>query len=158
MGFFDALAEGAKKLTDRVTGGYGEITFNVDREQLSPGDSLGVEIDIKATGDLEAKRVLVRIRGKEKCTLHVKYQDEGGMSQTETHETTEYTMDKEFEVCGALKMSQSETKSIRETITIPDDCQPTYFGVNCEHKWEIEADVDVPWGKDLTKTKELYIY
>jgi len=30
MGFFDALKEGAKKLTDRVTGGYGKITFNLN--------------------------------------------------------------------------------------------------------------------------------
>ena len=34
---------------------------------------------------------------------------------------------------------------------------PTYYGVICEHTWTLEADLDIPWGKDLKKSCSLEI-
>lgn len=157
MGFFDALKEGAKKMADRVTGGYGEIGFEIDKTQVSPGDVIKAAVKVTAKGELKAKRVVVRLRGVETCRVDMSYEDEQGFKRTDTQVFTNNTKESEVELCGALEMKEGEVKTFEKEFPVPEDCQPTYYGPLTEHKWEIEADVDVPWGKDLKSAKEIMI-
>lgn len=153
MGFFD----GIKKLTDRVTGGYGKIDFGVKTTDVAPGDSLGYRINIEATGELKAKGVYLRLRGTETATMDVHEQDDDGMGRTVTETHSNTTLDQVFEVSGELEMQAGETKTIKGEITIPQECEPTYHGVITNHEWVLEADVDIPWGKDLKQSKNMHI-
>ncbi len=153
MGFFDGL----KKLTDRVTGGYGKIELGVKSTDVAPGDTLGYRINIEATGDLKAKAVLLRLRGTEIARMEIQVQDENGMSRTNTESHTNTTYEQVFQVEGELDMKAGETKTIKGEITIPQECEPTYHGVITNHEWVLEADVDIPWGKDLKQSKDMRI-
>ena len=153
MGFFDGL----KSLTNRVTGGYGKMEFGVKTTNVSPGDELGYRIMIEATGELKAKRVVIWLKGVETTQMDVQVQDEDGYSRTNTETHTNQTLQEEFEVHGEIEMNEGETKTIKGTITIPENCEPTYHGIITNHEWVLEADVDIPWGKDLKQHKDLYI-
>jgi hypothetical protein len=157
MGFFDTLKEGAKKMADRVTGGYGDISFEIDKNQVSAGDVIKAAIKVSAKGELKAKRVLVRLRGVETCKVDMTFEDEQGFKKTDSQVFTNTTMDNEFELCGALEMKEGEVQNYQKDLVIPPECQPTYYGPLCQHRWEIEADVDVPWGKDLKAVKEITV-
>jgi len=156
MGFFDALKEGAKKLTDRVTGGYGKIEFTIDRQEVKPGEELPYTIHVSATGELKAKRVLLHLRGEETTSVEVEIEDPDGTKRTDWRNFTNHR-EEEFEVHGSLEMKEGETKEISGKITIPADCQPTYRGVATQHEWTLEADVDVPMGKDLKEQKKIIV-
>lgn len=158
MGFLDALKDGAKKLADKVTGGYGKISFEMEKKEASSGEGLPFHIKVDATGELKAKRVVVRLRGTENCRIEIETPDENSsFPRRETKTFTNTTQELEIEVGGALEMKEGESKEYSGEFMVPGDCQPTYHGVIADHRWEIEADVDVPWGKDLKQSMEVFI-
>jgi hypothetical protein len=161
MGFLDKLKEGVKKVADRVTGGYGKIELTMDRTEFAPGDQLSFSAIVLATGELKAKRVLLRLRGVESCDFEhsIDEKDADGTTQTrkvrETH--TEYTLDKEYELHGELNMKEGENLPLVQTVTLPSDCRPTYRGIACNHQWSVTAEVDVPFGADPRSEKQIII-
>lgn len=156
MGFFDSLKEGAQKLANRVTGGYGNILFEIGKDHLTPGEMLPFNITVTATGDLEAKRVVIYLRGTEDCEMTIRVND-GDSSRDEDHSISNKTMEQTFNIFGELKMKEGESKNFNGEIEIPADCLPTYIGPNARHTWTLEANVDVPWGRDLTQTMNIVI-
>jgi uncharacterized membrane protein len=156
MGFFDSLKEGAKKLADRVTGGYGKIEFSLDRQEVRPGEELPFTINVSATGELKAKRVLIHLRGEENTRVEIEVQEPDGTRRSDWRTFTN-NREEELEVHGALEMKEGESKAITGSVKIPADCQPTYRGVLTQHEWVIEADVDVPMGRDLKEQKKIYV-
>lgn len=157
MGFFDVLKDGAKKLSDRVTGGYGEIVFNIGKTEVRPGDGLPVRVDLKARGELKAEKIVIRLRGREKCTMEISYRDSNAILRKKRDTQTNYTGVTEFDLCGSFEMNEGETDDVKGMIQIPQNCQPTYYGVLSEHRWIVEAEVIIPWGKNLFGSKEVIV-
>jgi hypothetical protein len=161
MGFLDKLKEGVKKVADRVTGGYGKIELTMDKTEFSPGGQLSFSAVILATGELKAKRVLLRLRGTESCDFEYSIDEKDADDITQTRKVrqthTEYTLDKEYELHGELSMKEGENLPIIQTITLPSDCKPTYMGIACKHQWTVVAEVDVPFGADLRSEKQITI-
>lgn len=156
MGFLDSIKDGAKKLADRVTGGYGKVEFEIDRLDYKPGEEIQFTISIEAKGELKAKRVLVHLHSQESTRVEIEVTKPDGASQKEMKTFLE-TKNHEFEVHGPLEMKEGETKTITGTILIPSDCQPTFTGKHTTHEWTVEADVDVPMGKDLKSLKKITV-
>ncbi|MDQ7823361.1 MAG: hypothetical protein RDV48_11240 [Candidatus Eremiobacteraeota bacterium] len=156
MGFLDSLKEGAKKLADRVTGGYGKVEFEINKLDFRPGEEIQFTISIEATGELKAKRVLVHLHSQESTRVEVEVTKPEGTTQKEMKTYLE-TKNHEFEVHGPLEMKEGETKTITGRILIPGDCQPTFMGTHTTHEWTVEADVDVPMGKDLKSLKTITV-
>lgn len=163
MGFFDALKEGAKKFANRVTGDYGEIEFSLGKTDVSPGEQIPYKIRVDAKGELKAKRILIRLRGLETCELDIEVNkiDEDGVyhgdTRTERKTFTNHSIEEEIEVHGKLEMNEGESETYTGEVTVPEDAQPTYFGPLAKHEWSIEADVDIPWGKDLKETIKINV-
>ncbi|MCD4783658.1 MAG: hypothetical protein K8T10_07505 [Candidatus Eremiobacteraeota bacterium] len=157
MGFFDALKEGAKKFTNCVTGGYGEIEFSLGKTDVSPGERVPYKIKVDAKGELKAKRILLILRALETCELDIEVDEvdedkvSHGNTRTERKTFTNYSIEENIEVHGELEMNEGESETYSGEVTIPEAAQPTYFGPLARHEWSIEADVDIPWGKDLKK-------
>lgn len=156
MGFFDAIKDGAKKLADKVTGGYGKIEFTIDKEVLRPGEDVSFTILVTATGELKAKRVLVNLDGTEHTRVEFEVTKPDGTKGTDWKVFTE-TRHQEYEVHGPLDMTEGQSETITGKITLPQDCQPTYHGKFTNHDWTLEADVDVPMGKDPKQTKNIVV-
>jgi len=100
---------------------------------------------------------MIRLRGIETAQIEIEVQDEDGHSHTDTNTHTNTTLEKEFEIHGNLEMNEGESRTFKGEIRIPEECEPTYHGIITNHEWHIEADVDIPWGKDLKESKNLYI-
>ena len=156
MGFFDAIKDGAKKLADRVTGGYGKIEFSIDKDVLKPGEQISFTMQVTATGELKAKRVLVNIDGTENVRVETEVKKPDGTTEREWKTFTEIRHH-EFEVHGPLDMKEGQSQTITGTVSIPSDCQPTFQGKYTQHQWTVEADVDVPMGKDLKVIKNITV-
>lgn len=158
MGFLDTLKDGAKKLADKVTGGYGKVDFTLGKNGvLSPGENLPYRIQIDATGELKAKRVMVRVRGTETVRVDMEIREPDGTTRHEQKIYTNTTAEHEFQVNGEFEMKEGECNVIENEIVIPTTCMPTYRGRLATHIWNVEADVDVPMGKDLKKSFEINI-
>lgn len=157
MGFFDTLKQGAKNLANRVTGGYGKIEFLMDSHEASPGDRVPVQIKVDATGDLKANRVMLRLRGTENINVEIREQNEDGSTSGGRHNVSTCTQEEEYQISGAIEMKEGDSKTFSGEIIIPQNCQPTYQGISAIHTWTIEADVDVPMGKDLKQSYEIRI-
>ncbi len=157
MGFFDMLKDGAKILTEQVTGSYGDIDFHFEPVEIKRGDRLLYILNIQATGELKAKAVYLRLVSSETCRMTVKVRDFSGHMSPKEFTQSKTLYDNRIEVCGSLEMSTGESREMKGEIGIPTDVQPTYRGFMAQHTWQIEAVLDSPWGKNLTRSKEIVI-
>ena len=157
MGLFDMIKEGAKKITNQVTGSYGKIDFAIDPPEVERGGRISYRIIVHATGDLEAKSVFIRLIDKETCKMTEKVRDFSGHMSPKEFTQTRKLYDKNIEVCGPLEMSEGETKEFTGEVNIPMEIQPTYRGMLAHHLWYIEAVLDTPWGKDLVKRNDFVV-
>ncbi|MFP4498029.1 MAG: hypothetical protein ACLFQV_07440 [Vulcanimicrobiota bacterium] len=157
MGFFDAIKDGAKKLSNRVTGNYGQIILNTSVSELLPGTPLPYNIEVKATGELKAKKVYLKLKGIETCQVTVEYQDSNLAKRIRNHSEKNTTREIVQQIEGALEMQEGKTRVFEGALEIPKQIQPSYDGVRAKHTWKLEAVLEVDWGKDLKSSTELFI-
>ena len=157
MGFFDMLKDGAKILTEQVTGSYGDIDFYFEPNETGRGEKVFYVINIQATGELKAKSVFLRLTSTETCRMTVKVRDFSGHMSPKEFTQSKTLYDSKIEACGSLEMSAGESRELKGEIGIPTDVQPTYRGFMAQHTWFLEVVLDAPWGKDLTRRKEIVI-
>lgn len=157
MGFFDTIKDGAKMLSDRVTGGYGEMVFNIDRNEASRGEPVMAMVNIKATGEIMAKRIIVRLAGQETCTMEISWRDHRLSLRKKRETQNRNTNHVEMELTGSFEMQKGETRTFEGSIEVPRNSQPTYYGVQAQHRWYVSAEVEIPWGKNLTGNREIFI-
>lgn len=162
MGFLDKLKEGVKKVADKVTGGYGKLEMMIDRTEFTPGEQVSISLVVNATGELKAKRVLVRLRGVETISYEVPVEEKDASGNVINHRNEKKTLAaetlmKEYEVHGELNMTEGQTQPIIQFITLPQECKPTYMGINCTHQWTLEGEIDVPWGADVRAKRDITI-
>jgi hypothetical protein len=171
-----AVKEGAtvagaqiKQTAKQVTGlGRGEVKLELDQTKAAPGASIHGRVVLALTEPVEAKRLIVQLRARQKH-LTVR-RDAGGKSVGTSHsDVFEFTLE-----LGAAKSYESET--IAFELTVPPDAlelkasppttplgdvvrsvasavSPTAGPI----EWQVIASLEIPWGRNLTDDVDVVV-
>ena len=153
MGFFDKLKSGIKGVAERATGGYGELTLELDRDRLKPGESFTFQVRVTAKSDFSITEVVATLQGEERVTF-----EEEIDGQTARASSREITLDLREQLAGEMEVAEGETRDFSGTFTIPEDAPISFESAHCNHRYKLSVRVDVPRAKDLTEDADLKIY
>jgi hypothetical protein len=144
MGFFDKL----KAVTNFITGGGAIVTVQT-LEQVTAVDkpfAILVRVAVKDT-DLSARRIYLQIRATEQVhvdDVDTDFERDGRIeSRRESIDRSVVTYQTEIEVAGSQTLQANQVYEFETEILLPDDVNPSYYGQNARHIWEVYAAVDV---------------
>jgi sporulation-control protein spo0M len=134
MGFMDKL----KGAVAAVTGGAAKVSIEYQPQVAFPGDTVQVKVTAtSAGGEVKSKGIFVDIRGLE--VLNVDRNFAG--TNIDVH-VSKASFEQAFQIAPAFVLPPNETKQFAGSFQIPPTVQPSYKGVNAEHKWEIQGRVE----------------
>jgi hypothetical protein len=171
-----AVKEGAtvagaqiKQTAKQVTGlGRGEVKLELDQTKAAPGGSIHGRVVLALTEPVEAKRMIVQLRARQKqVTVR---RDAGGRGVGTSHSNVfEFTLE-----LGGAKTYDSET--IAFELTVPPDAlelkasppstplgdvvrtlaaavSPTAGPI----EWQVVGSLEIPWGRNLSDDVDIVV-
>ena len=126
MGFFGDLK-------NKITGGAAVVNINVPQVQRGRAATVNVQATAKANGKVAAVYLLVR--GVESCEFR-----EDGERVSKSHVSYE----NRITISGAQELKLGETYQWQGQIELPSQALPSLSGKIIDHKWEIQAGLDMP--------------
>ncbi|MCA9791377.1 MAG: sporulation protein [Candidatus Eremiobacteraeota bacterium] len=158
MSFFSKISSSIKKVTDRVTGGYGKVEMHVGQRHAG---ILPVRVTLAATGELKADNIMLELHQSERFRYdedrtvhdrhHVTWQEQSELSQS-NHKVLH-----KVELSGELTMAEGETREFTAEIPVPDNLPGTAKGRHFELAHRLDLRVDIPWGVDLRENQEVQL-
>jgi hypothetical protein len=160
MGIFDKLKEDVLDITNLITGAKSpaEMQFEIDKDELIPGDIIHFEINIKAIEDFKSNKLVVRLKEIETTNLGLLRTTETEIEEEKTKSNqllTHLNFEEEFPVYGEMNLKAGENKLISGEISLPRDSKPTYVGDVVTHQWEIEAYLEISGGRDVKEKMKI---
>ena len=157
MSFLNRMKAGLKSVANRVTGGYGELTIELDKAGYRAGETLKARILLSATEELKVTNITVHAQGVASASYSEQLQDERGRPIHTQCNYSDYTLKEESEICGEMELAQGESKSFEYEVKLPESLPATYAGENIRNTYYLKVHVDIPWGVDLRETEEFEI-
>ena len=153
MSLFGKMKAGLKSVTNRVTGGYGEVSIETDGVVFHPGGEAKAKVVVTAKEDLKATKITARLHTVEGAKFNDDYK-ENLHAAVFNHRAT---FEEVLELCGELEMNAGEVREFDAVFQLPEDLQPTMQGKYVTHVCTLSVEVDIPWGVDLRKQTELFV-
>lgn len=158
MSFFSKISSSIKKVTDRVTGGYGKVEMHVGQRQAG---LLPVRVTLAATGELKADSIVLELHQSERFRYdedrtvrdrhHVTWQEKSDLSQS-NHKVLH-----KVELSGEITMAEGEQREFTAEIPVVEDLPGTAKGRHFELGHRLDLRVDIPWGVDLRENQEVQL-
>lgn len=155
MGLFDKMKSGLKGITDRVTGGYGEVSVELENSVAEPGQAVRGKVKIVATAGLKVDALIITIYGTEATEVESKQRKDGQHERPfrEKCQTVKF----QEKLDQGLELSEGDEREIPIEIVVPEDAPPTFEGKHFSHTYILHVQVDVPWGVDLKTEAPLQV-
>ncbi len=157
MSLFGKMKAGLKNVANRVTGGYGEVSFQTDGQDFVPGQRVKVAVAVTAKEELKITKILLNLDGYETAS----FKDDDFLEDEEDVEAncshSDYSFRYEGEVLGELTMAPGESKTFTHEFELPAELPPTYHGEHIKNTYQMKVRVDVPWGADLRAQEEVVV-
>lgn len=161
MSLWSKITSGVKSVTDRVTGGYGKAVFEMSDQVVGPGQTIHAPVKIEATGELKATKVEVLLREYENCdySSQREVKDPQGNSWTERVECkiSQANTLQTVQISGPLEMKNGDSQTLAADITVPGNSRYNVKTNHYELRYELELDVDVPWGVNLRDRRAVQV-
>jgi hypothetical protein len=170
-GFFSKLGGQLKQTTKQVTGlGRGSVKLELEQTKAAPGATLRGRLVLALTEPVEAKRLIVTLRARQKV-MNV-HRSSSGRSISTSHADV-YEHDTEL---GSTKAYESGTFSFE--VTIPPDAlelrpkesagaNPLADAVRTVAsalspsagpiEWQVIGRLVIPWGRDLSHDVDIVV-
>jgi hypothetical protein len=159
-----------KQTTKQVTGlGRGDVKLQLDQTKVAPGGTVRGRIVLALSEPVEAKRLVVTLRARQKVVTIGKHD---GNRTVGTSHADVYQFDQEL---GGAKKYESGTFDL-ELHVPPDalDLRPTSAGSNPladavrsvasalspsagPIEWEVIGKLEISWGRDLTSAVDIVV-
>ncbi len=161
----------------------GRLTVEIDREQFSPGDTVTFTVTVSANTSLKAKALIAELFGVEEIEPEFEDEEDFGEDEEEAledvetldgalngeaevtldededdwgeelEEMTSFTHEDEAVLAMNVSLQAGESRTFDGSFTLPENAQPSYFGVRAAHTWWLDAylegDVEVSGGKEF---------
>lgn len=124
-----------------IKGRFGTIRFELDPDNISPGEAAGVRISFTPQKDSELEKGTVRVQAYEEV-----------VSGTGTNKSTlRHTVyEDEVEFCGARRLMGRQPVVLEGDITVPEDAAPSFDAPRNQLIWKVEVQLHVArfpdWG------------
>jgi hypothetical protein len=153
----------------------GRIEIKVSEETIAPGEEVLFEVVISAREQLRIRAVVAQMFDVEEITgVDGNWEDEDeeeaegeGFEMSLNGGDTDEDEDDEFitntvhtdEIVLAkdLTVGAGQSRSLRGTFQLPDDCEPSYYGVQAVHSWWVGAYLDLGTEEDIADSKEFHV-
>src|SRR5262245_40525031 len=126
MGFFSDLK-------NKVTGGAASVTIQAPQVRRGQAATVAVQATAKANGKVAA--VYLIVRGVESC----EFKHEG-----EKVSSTHVSYENKITISGPQEIKTGETYNWQGQIELPANAHPSLAGKLIDHKWQIQAGLDMP--------------
>lgn len=159
-----------KDTAKQVTGiGRGEVRLDIAQPKAAPGGTLVGKVVLSLPEPVEAKRLLVALRARQKVMT---VSNTGGTKSVGTSHADVYQFERE--ISGAQKYASGEHAF---ELVVPSDAldlRPTSAGSNPladavrtvasalspstgPIEWEVIAKLEIAWGRDLTRSVDIVV-
>lgn len=146
MGFLDRV----RASFAQASGGRATLALELGQAQARPGDTLDYRLVLTTSAPLNADGLRIGLFGRERVRAFSS-SDEGLVRELQTFEHVQSVTD------GNLNLPAGQTQEFRGTLLIPAEVQPTYRGIEAQHRWKVRATVVLPFGEDVIAETELLI-
>ena len=127
MGFF-------KDLKNKVTGGAAVVSVNVPTAQRGRPANVQVQATAKANGKVSAVYLLVR------AVEVYEFRDR----ENEKVRGEKISYENKITIAPAQDIKDGESYSWQGVIELPTSTNPTFRGSVINHRWELQAGLDMP--------------
>jgi hypothetical protein len=146
MGFLDRV----RASFAQASGGRATLALELGQPQVRPGDTLDYRLVLTTSAPLNADGIRIGLFGRERVRSFGSG-DEGPVRELQTFEHTQPVTD------GNVNLPAGQTQEFHGTLLIPAEMQPTYRGIEAQHRWQVRATVVLPFGEDVIAETELII-
>ena len=157
MSLFGKMKAGLKSVTNRVTGGYGELTLELDREDYYPGDVVKARAKLHANDELKVTKITANLQGHISARYKGDDHNEDGEPIKQSASYSDYSFKFDSDLCGETVLQPEEEKEFEIEIPLPDDLPISIDGDNIKNSYLMRVSVDVPWGKDINQSKKVEV-
>lgn len=126
MGFFGDLK-------NKITGGAATVHIQVPQVRRGQAATVKIEATAKANGKVAA--VYLIVRGTESC----EFKHNG-----ETVRSSHISYENKITIAGASEITAGQVYNWEGQIELPSNTNPTLGGKLIDHKWEVQAGLDMP--------------
>ena len=147
MGLFDKVKSGLKGISDRVTGGYGEVALELHEGPVAPGEMVRSKLSVTAKGELKVDAIVLAIEGWESSEYDKPRLDEDAHERACVDKNRTVRAERRLE--ESFELGEGETREFDVELEVPSDARMTYEGNKFKHEYKMTVQVDVPWGVDL---------
>jgi SpoOM protein len=130
------------------SGGGVRWRLELERNRLLPGRLVGGRVTVTAEHALEARGLVVALRGEEHWRYDVSTTDSQGRSQTEIRTGRANLPPEPVMVAGPLNLAAGETRSFDLQLPVPGLGPATLEAKEAGVTWVVEAKLDIPGAMD----------
>lgn len=121
-------------LKNKITGGAATVTLQVP-SSLRRGAASTVKVQATAKANGKVAAVYLLVRGTESCEFKT-----NGETVRESHISFEHRVT----IAGAQEIKAGEVYNWEGQVELPTSTNPSLSGKLIEHRWEIQAGLDMP--------------
>jgi hypothetical protein len=127
-------------LKNKVTGGA--ATVNVKAPPARRGQGVAVHIQATAKASAKVNAVYLLVRAIETCAVRdTDYED--GKRSSEVVKGRRISYETKITVAGAQSLEAGQTYNWEAQLDIPSSANPSFNGHMIDHRWEIQAGLDM---------------
>lgn len=132
------------------TGRSGGVDWQLElsRDDLLPGRLADGQVRLTAGDAVEARGLLVTLRGQEHWRYDVTTTDAEGHTHTETRTGRASLPPEPVMVSGPLRLAAGETRTFDLSLPVPGLGPATLDATEAGVTWTLEAKLDIPGGRD----------
>jgi hypothetical protein len=136
---------------DGSSGGV-DWVLELARDGLLPGRLVDGRVRLTARHPIEARRLLVTLRGREHWRYDETTTDSNGTTHTETHTGTEDLPPEPVLLAEPVALAAGETREAAFQLPVPSLGPPSVIAEEAGVEWTVEAKLDVAGGRDSSLT------
>jgi hypothetical protein len=155
MGFLDRVKSGF----NQAAGAPAALTLEVTPATVTRGGAVEYHLTLTAAGAFKADAVLIGVYGRERIRAASLAGADAGPDAPPAPVAREVATFERVEppLATNLTLAPGEPFDRRGRITLPEDAEPTYHGVEAQHVWRVRARALLPFGEDLTQEQEITV-
>jgi hypothetical protein len=122
--------------------------LELERDVLLPGRLVGGRVRITSRGGVEARRLIVELRGEERWEYETTSTDSKGHTTTQRRTGNAAMPPVPVEVLGPVRLAASETTEAPFELPVPSLGPPTVIATMSRLDWTVDARLDIEGGMD----------
>ncbi len=124
--------------------------LELERDQLLPGRLVGGRVRIVSDDGVEARRLLVELRGEERWEYETTSTDSKGHTTTQRHTGSASLPPVPVQVLGPVRLAAGETAEAPFELPVPSLGPPTVPATMARVDWTVDARLDIEGGLDTS--------